>query len=334
MAYYSPETIEAVKSISALQYMMDHESYNLKKVGRIYQLRDHDSCYFSNGFWRWASQGKGGKSALQFLQEVEGLEFIEAMERLCTLYNITQTDDRNTMNTFRQMNEKRQKALLEAQKEDSNREFTLPKPAENNKRVYAYLRSRGISDGVIRYCIDKGFLYQDETHGNCVFVGYDNEDNPRYAGLRSTGYKSFKGDAPGSNKAYSFRLCNNDSDTVHLFEAPIDLLSYATYMELKGYDFKKTNLLALSGVALPRGDGNTSLPGAIETLLEGRGHIRRFSIHFDNDTTGVAAANALGSLLLSKGYETSISKVPEECGKDMNDYLNSILAVPRKKLSK
>lgn len=119
-------------------------------------------------------------------------------------------------------------------------------------------------------------------------------------------------------------MLSKDSDTVHLFEAPIDLLSYATYMELKGFDFRKTNLLALSGVAMPRGDGETSLPAAIETLSEGR-DIKKFSIHFDNDTTGVAAARALGALLYSKGYETSISQIPQEAGKDMNDFLLTCL---------
>lgn len=322
MAYYSPETIEAVKSISALQYMMDHESYNLKKVGHVYQLKDHDSCYFSNGYWRWASRGKGGKNALQFLQEVRELSFLEAMELLCDLYGIEPTQNEQVRSSFMESNRKRAEAIEAAARvREDGSNFVLPKPAENNKRVYAYLRSRGISDKVLKYCLNNKLLYQDAEHGNCVFVGYDREDKPRYAGLRSTGYKTFKGDATGSNKAFSFRMLSVDSDTVHLFEAPIDLLSYATYMELKGFDFRKTNLLALSGVALPRGDGETNLPAAIETLLERRKDIKKFSIHFDNDTTGVSAARALGELLFRQGYETSISMVPKECGKDINDFL-------------
>ena len=53
-----------------------------------------------------------------------------------------------------------------------------------------------------------------------------------YAALRSTLGSTFKQDASGSDKRYSFRLLAREpTDTVHLFEAAIDLLSYATYLK-------------------------------------------------------------------------------------------------------
>ncbi len=56
----------------------------------------------------------------------------------------------------------------------------------------------------------------------------------KYAALRSTLGSTFKQDASGSDKRYSFRLLAREpTDTVHLFEAAIDLLSYATYLKCK-----------------------------------------------------------------------------------------------------
>lgn len=47
-----------------------------------------------------------------------------------------------------------------------------------------------------------------------------------------------KQDASGSDKRYSFRLLAREpTDTVHLFEAAIDLLSYATYLKCEGNFF-------------------------------------------------------------------------------------------------
>ena len=41
------------------------------------------------------------------------------------------------------------------------------------------------------------------------------------------------------DKRYSFRLLAREpTDTLHLFEAAIDLLSYATYLKCEGKDYK------------------------------------------------------------------------------------------------
>lgn len=60
------------------------------------------------------------------------------------------------------------------------------------------------------------------------------ENNPRYAGVRGTNASRYMCDAYGSDKAFSFKLKavipNNE---VHIFESAIDLLSYATIKEMK-----------------------------------------------------------------------------------------------------
>lgn len=87
---------------------------------------------------------------------------------------------------------------------------------------------------------------------------------------------SFKGDASGSDKRYSFRLlADKPTDTVHLFEAAIDLLSYATYLKCEGKDYKSENLLSLSGVYQPKKEIKESkIPIALTTFLKANPHIK------------------------------------------------------------
>ena len=87
---------------------------------------------------------------------------------------------------------------------------------------------------------------------NAVFIGYDEKGIPRYAALRGTASK-FKGEATGSDKQYSFNIpAAKESTTVHLFEAAIDLLSYATMEYRAGRDWHKDHLLSLAGVFITK----------------------------------------------------------------------------------
>ena len=43
----------------------------------------------------------------------------------------------------------------------SKTEFTLPTKHADNRRVFAYLRSRGIDAEIINHCIKHGQLYED-----------------------------------------------------------------------------------------------------------------------------------------------------------------------------
>lgn len=80
----------------------------------------------------------------------------------------------------------------------------------------------------IQECIDEGILFESAgRYHNAVFVGKDEKGVPRYAAYRGLG-GNFRLDASGSDKRYSFRLlADKPSSSVHLFEAAIDLLSYA-----------------------------------------------------------------------------------------------------------
>lgn len=69
---------------------------------------------------------------------------------------------------------------------------------------------------------DSGFPYH-----NVVFVGFDSDGIPRHAHKRGTCQKGqpFKGNVEGCDPRYSFRWIGK-SNTVYVFEAPIDMLSF------------------------------------------------------------------------------------------------------------
>lgn len=195
-------------------------------------------------------------------------------------------------------------------------EFTLPPKHADNRRVFAYLRSRGIDAEIINHCIKHGQLYEDAVRHNCIFVGFA-EGKPAYAMLRGTQReKRFVGEAAGSDKRFTFAvpLAPSNGSTLCVFEGAIDALSYLTLLKQQGSDWRKANTLALGGIS---GKGLQRLPPALTQYLKAALHISRIVLCLDNDEPGRVAAAALQELLA--GYEV-IDKPPLR-GKDYNDLL-------------
>ena len=202
----------------------------------------------------------------------------------------------------------------------------LPEKNPNADRVTDYLFGRGIDYQIIQDCIAEGIIFESRKYHNAVFVGKDAGGTPKYAALRSTLGSPFKGDASGSDKRYSFRLLAREpTDKVHLFEAAIDLLSYATYLKCEGKDYRAENLLSLSGVYQPKKEiSESKIPVALSTYLRENPQIKTIILHLDNDKTGRLCTAALTELL-KKDYQ--IVEAPPPVGKDVNDFLCSKLHI-------
>ncbi|MCM1269854.1 MAG: DUF3991 and toprim domain-containing protein [Faecalibacterium sp.] len=306
MSYFSKEEIANAKKLDLLTYLQIYDPDELVKLStNVYSTRTHDSLKISNGLWMWWSRGIGGRSALDYLVKVQGLSLHEAVGRILgrslSAPNIS-------------------KSLPKTE----SKVFELPEKADNNDKIIAYLSCRGISKTIIDYCIENGLIYQGRGRNNVVFVGYDKDKKAKYAAVRGTGKSRFIGDVGGSDKAFSFRLNNSNSDTLHVFEGAIDLLSYATFLQQQGFDFKSQSLVSLSGVS--NGD-MTKVPVAIKSFLALHDEIKRINLHLDNDKAGRRASETLIKLLSPK-YEVKSSFVP--VGKDVNDYLCYTLNPPFK----
>ena len=306
---FDPAVIEQARQIDLLSYLQRYEPSNLKRVaGNVYCTREHDSLKISNGKWYWWSRGIGGYSALDYLMKVRELGFVEAVQTL--------TGDMGDW-----------KPPPPAVKKDEPKVLLLPPKNKDSDRVLQYLFGRGIDYAIVQDCIADGTIYESADYHNAVFIGKDESGTPKYAACRGT-MGSFKRDASGSDKRYSFRLLAREpTSTVHLFEAAIDVLSYATYLKCEGKDYKAANLLSLSGVYQPKKElAESRIPIALTTFLNAHPQIKTIYLHLDNDKAGRLCTAALQELL-QKDYK--IVDAPPPVGKDVNDFLMSYLGLAK-----
>ena len=298
MAYATPEDIAQARSMDLLTYLKNYEPGELVKVANgTYCTREHDSLKISNGMWYWFSRSIGGASALDYLIHVKGYSLPAAVEII--------------------LGRSLEKPPVSHKQPDrSSKVLRLPPRNENTRKVTAYLRSRGIHPAIIDFCYRNNLLYEGMPYHNAVFIGYDEKGVPRYAALRGTASK-YKGEATSSDKQYSFNIpAAKESTTLHLFEAAIDLLSYATMEYRAGRDWHKDHLLSLAGVFITKRED--VVPVALERYLKVHTEIDTIILHLDRDVIGRGAAQGIISRL---GEQYAIQDEMPEYGNDMNDTL-------------
>ena len=297
MPFIPPEQLARAREMDLLTYLRCREPEELVSVGGdTYATKSHDSLKISNGEWYWWSRGIGGSNALDYLTTVRKLSLPDAVQRVLSAGGAPLAEP------------PRRKVC-------PTKSFSLPHRHADNRRVFSYLRGRGIDPEIINHCIKHGLLYESEQYHNCVFVGFAG-GRPAYAMQRGTLQdKRFVGEVAGSDKRYSFAVpvTPGGSTTLCIFESAIDALSYLTLLKQRGKDWRKANTLSLGGV----GKKGQQLPPALSRYLKDAPHITRIVLCLDNDEPGRATAAALKGLL--GGYEV-IDRPPAR-GKDYNDLL-------------
>lgn len=266
-------------------------------MGNYYTTKEMDSLRIKNRrTWHRYSEGTGG-DAIDFLQRFEGKSFPEAVEFLLA-WNRRSRDSPDLPPPV----------YLKERPAPEPVPFVLPPANEDQRRVTAYLKKRGIAPPVIRGFVEAGLLYEEAGHHNCVFVGKNRENTPVFAAQRGTYDKdgqSFRGDVPGSDKETGFRLpADSGTDRVHVFEAPIDLMSFCTLHR----DVTR-NAVALCGV----------YEGPLDTYLRENPQIKYIFLCLDADSPGRDAAERMRDKYTQQGYVVSYKPPPR--GKDWNDYL-------------
>ncbi len=301
MPYVSTDAILEARKMDLLTYLQNYEPQELVRFSAdTYTTKSHDSLKISNGKWMWWSRGIGGYSALDYLVKVRNMPFVQAVETII---------GRRAVKPY---------AYVEQQKAEP-KVLLLPPKSETTLAITSYLCGRGIDREIVGRCIKDGYVFESLPYHNVVFVGYDEDEKPKYASFRAANDKRILGDCSGSDKHFSFKLAGGISNTVHIFECPIDLLSYATLLKERGFDYTKINLVSLAGVYSPaKNIYESKVPVALEKYLEQHPDTQKIVTHFDNDRTGVLAAEALKNLLKNK-YKIVDSPPPK--GKDFNDFL-------------
>ena len=293
---FTDEEMDTVKNTD-LPDLLEHLGYHLKRTGRYYTTTEMDSLMIKDRrTWKRYSSGKGG-DAITFLQEFEGKGFREAVDYLLEFNGRARAPDED----------RRSRAPPEAEKRP---EFVLPPANGDNRRVFGYLRKRGIAPQVIRMCLNTGLVYEDEKYHNCVFVGRDGEGVPRFASKRGTYDKdgaSFKRDVLGSDKSVAFPIpCDPAIPWVVVFEAPIDLMSFCTL-----HREAMSNAIALCGL----------YEGGLDRYLKDHPHLNHVVLCLDNDGPGQEVAKRLRAEYEGRGLKVS-ARVPPR-GKDWNEYLQN-----------
>ena len=152
-----------------LPELLSHLGYQVKRVGRFHTTAEMDSLRIKDRrTWFRYSQNTGG-DAITFLQQFCGKSFPEAVEYLLTFHG-----------------KARDAPIPQPKPISPKQEFSLPPRNADDRRVFAYLRKRGIAAQVIRQFLNAGLLYEDAVHHNCVFVGRNESGQAKYAGLRGT----------------------------------------------------------------------------------------------------------------------------------------------------
>lgn len=311
MPYIPPDVVAKAREMDLLTYLKNYEPQELVHFGgNTYCTRTHDSLKISNGKWCWFSRGIGGYSALDYLIKVKEIPFTEAVEAIMGNAAVLPP------------------VYEPSPKQEKPKVLLLPKVNRCATHAVEYLHRRGIDYDLIDFCISTGRLYESTPYHNVVFVGMDSSGTARYANQRGIG-SDFIGDANGSDKHYSFGIpAVTESDTLHLFESAVDLLSYGTLLKLHGREWRKENLLSLAGVYKPKKQlSESTLPAALVRYLDEYPHIRKVVLRLDNDLAGKLAAETIKTLLPKKyAVEVAVRLSPQ--GKDYNDCLCMRLGLP------
>ena len=303
MSWVTEEEIQAAREMTAIEYLRRYEPNRLKKSSarNEWELVDHDSFKINgeNSVWHWKSRDIGGKSALDYLIHVEGVGFLDAVQMLMDEAPVVE------------------QPLLANKPEQ--REFLLPGAAPDNRRVYAYLLSRGIDRDVIDDCVRAGILYESAVYHNAVFLGTDGSGTPRYAFLRGTYTKTtrhFRAEVAGSDKRYSFCLPpEGESRRVAVYEAAIEVLAHLSLEQTRD-----KYRLSLGGIYAPKeGIAATSFkkPTALTAFLEQHPNVCEIEICTNNDHAGRWAAEHIRREY--EGKYRIIMNLPDREGADYGD---------------
>ena len=295
-----------------LEQFLRMRGEKLERVGREHKLiycdssGRHDSITIRGSKW-FDHKNQTGGGAIKFMQEFYGMDFQTAVQELLG-------------RSISPLSNSPPKADKQEQK---TREFKLPEPNSDMHRVYAYLiKQRFISADIITHFAKQHTLYEDKTHHNAVFVGLNENGEPKQAHKRSTNSVggTFRITCGGSDTRYSFAHFG-ENERLYVFEAPIDMLSFLT---LYPKDWQKHSYIAMNGV----------YENAVLTALKNHSNLSEVILCVDNDEGGIEAVDRLRDILNENGYSNVKRLAPPY--KDWNEVLKAkndtpaLPAVPNK----
>ena len=217
--------IESAREVDLYSYLKAKEPTELISCGHgVYCTQSHDSLKISNGKWFWWSHGIGGRSALDYLIRVREMTLPEAVKAIlgCPVTVLPPV-----------------RPIPEAKRG----EIRLPPYSFSCRTVRKYLSSRAIDEEITNDFIVRHQIAEDTKNGYALFFGLDRDGKVRQCSVRATDGGGLKKDVYGSDRHFAFgNEANQSNSTLRVFEAAIDLLSYATLLKAKGVDYRGEHL--------------------------------------------------------------------------------------------
>ena len=296
MSKYIPFTTEQKERAASvdLEEFLRRRGEKLITSGRDKRLASDHSITIRGCEWFDHATEQGGR-AISFVKQFYGLSYPDAMSLLLG-------DDLGGSYP----------AAREKEPEPA-KPFTLPAQSESMRRVYAYLlQKRCIDREILNAFVRKKLIYESceksrdgtKEYHNAVFVGFDEHGVPRHGhkrGLYTMG-QSYRGNIEGSDPKHSFHYLGGD-DTLYVFEAPIDLLSY---ISLFPEGWQAHNYVACCGTS--------SIP--VLEMLRQLSQLQQVYLCMDNDAAGHAASERMGKLLEERGISAERLPPPQQDRED------------------
>lgn len=275
---FTEEQKQRANSVDLVDYLRRHGE-KLTRSGREWRWERHNSVTINGSAWYRHKTEEYGH-ALDFLQEFFDLSFPEAMLEL--LGGLNSVEFKQETSTER----------------PPQKPFALPEANDDMHRTFAYLlQKRFVDRDVLSFFAKEKLVYEDKKYHNAIFVGYDENCVARHAhkkGTYSEG-KSYRVNVEGSDPRYSFHYIGTN-DTLYVFEAPIDMLSFIT---LHKNDWQKNSYVALNGVGTQ----------AMLHILDTYPHIKKVAICLDHDPAGIEMSEKAMDQLKERGGCEKITRL-------------------------
>lgn len=302
------EQKERAAYVNLPQFLMAH-GFDLKKVGREYVWKDHDSLHIKDngpgerGQWFRFRENKGGDN-IGFLREYMDMSFIDAVEAL-TGEHIDRTYTPSRTYESKPV-------------QQTARELSLAE-ADNSRRVFAYLcKTRGLDYDMLSALVKKGTISQEEKTGNVLFKYFGTDG--KVIGAEKVGTSTehkFKGIATSSAGGHGFEVVRGTGEKAFFFESAIDMLSY---LQMHDQELDNCRLVSMMGVK----------PNIVlDTMLRHNISPENVFLCSDNDTAGNDFAQRL-----QEQYPEMKRVITPDTYKDWNDMLRGIPKVVEQETEK
>ena len=292
------EQKERAAYVNLPQFLMAH-GFDLKKVGREYVWKDHDSLHIKDngpgerGQWFRFRENKGGDN-IGFLREYMDMSFIDAVEALT---------GEHIDRTYTPSRTYESKPVQQTAREHSLAE------ADNARRVFAYLcKTRGLDYDLVASLVRQGVITQEEKTGNVLFKYFGTDG--KVIGAEKVGTSTdhkFKGIATGSAAGHGFEVVRGTGEKAFFFESAIDMLSY---LQMHDKELTDCRLVSMMGVK----------PNIVlDTMLRHNISPENVFLCSDNDSAGNDFAQRL-----QEQYPHMKRVITPDTYKDWNDMLRGI----------